>query len=152
MTPQDQIPTIESLMTTEVITVTQDAPIQRLRELMTNHSVSSIPVVDEAGELLGIVTSSDLLDGAGRETPAREVMTTRTVSLPVSVGVDEAARVMRKQRIHHVLAVRDKKVIGVISTMDLLELVATHRFVVKNQKSKPRAGSGRRRRSWKGFE
>ena len=42
-----------------------------------------------------------------------------------------AARIMRKNKIHHVVVTHEKKVVGLISSFDLLKLVEGHRFVMK---------------------
>lgn len=49
------------LMTRRVYTTTPDAPLVHAVELMTEHKIAGLPVVDEAGSVVGIVTESDLL-------------------------------------------------------------------------------------------
>jgi CBS domain-containing protein len=53
--------TIGKLMTRRVFTVTPDALVVYAAELMTDHSISGLPVVDPDGSVIGIVTESDLL-------------------------------------------------------------------------------------------
>lgn len=53
--------TIGKLMTRKVFTVTPEAPVVHVAELMTEHKIAGLPVVDEAGGVIGIVTESDLL-------------------------------------------------------------------------------------------
>ncbi len=53
--------TISKLMTRKVFTVTPDALIVHAAELMTEHKIAGLPVVDETDTLVGIVTESDLL-------------------------------------------------------------------------------------------
>lgn len=53
--------TVGKLMTRKVFTVTPDAPVVHVAELMTEHKIAGLPVVDEAGAVIGIVTESDLL-------------------------------------------------------------------------------------------
>ncbi len=53
--------TIGKLMTRKVFTVTPDAPVVHVAELMTEHKIAGLPVVDETDTLVGIVTESDLL-------------------------------------------------------------------------------------------
>jgi len=53
--------TVGKLMTTKVLTVTQDAPIVYVAELMTEHKIACLPVVETDGSVIGIVTESDLL-------------------------------------------------------------------------------------------
>lgn len=53
--------TVGKLMTRKVFTVTPDAPIVHAAEMMTEHKIAGLPVVDESGGVVGIVTESDLL-------------------------------------------------------------------------------------------
>lgn len=53
--------TIGKLMSRKVHTITPDAPVVHAAELMTEHKIASLPVVDESGRVIGIVTESDLL-------------------------------------------------------------------------------------------
>ncbi len=52
--------TIERVMSRKVLTIKPDAPILDAAEIMLNHKVSGLPVVDDTGRLLGIVTESDI--------------------------------------------------------------------------------------------
>jgi len=53
--------TIGKLMSRKVFTVTPDAPLVHAAELMTEHKIAGLPVVDEKASVVGIVTESDLL-------------------------------------------------------------------------------------------
>lgn len=53
--------TVGKVMTRKVFTVTPDAPVVHAAELMTEHKIAGLPVVDESGAVIGIVTESDLL-------------------------------------------------------------------------------------------
>jgi CBS domain-containing protein len=54
------------LMTRRVYTTTPDAPLVHAVELMTEHKIAGLPVVDEAGSVIGIVTESDMLKTLAR--------------------------------------------------------------------------------------
>ncbi len=50
------------IMTEKVVTIHPDAPVEELAELMVKRRVNPVPVVDEAGKLIGIVSRADLVD------------------------------------------------------------------------------------------
>ena len=52
--------TVEEYMTTDILTTTAGAPIRDVAELMAEHGVSHVPVVDEDDQVTGIVTATDL--------------------------------------------------------------------------------------------
>src|SRR3970040_2955476 len=52
---------VEEIMTKDVITVSPKTPIHEAAELMIDHGVSGLPVVDDAGNVVGIVSEGDLI-------------------------------------------------------------------------------------------
>src|ERR1700750_803487 len=61
----------EDIMTTDVITVVPETTIQDLAALLANHGVSGVPVVDEANNLIGLVSEGDLLHRSETGTERR---------------------------------------------------------------------------------
>jgi CBS domain-containing protein len=59
--------TVGKLMTRKVFTVTPDAPVVHVAELMTENKIAGLPVVDPEGVVIGIVTESDLLKMLARK-------------------------------------------------------------------------------------
>jgi CBS-domain-containing membrane protein len=53
---------IADIMTREVITVTPDTPIRELAQILAEKRINGVPVVDEAGTVLGVVCESDLIE------------------------------------------------------------------------------------------
>jgi len=136
---------IEDLMTDKVMCVTRQQSVGHVRSLMKQHGVHSFPVADGDGKPIGIVTATDFLRDRSDETLVGEVMTRKTYTVPRYSAPDLAARIMRNHKIHHVIVTDEQKVVGVLSSFDLLKLVENKRFVAKNQPSRPRAGRGKRR-------
>lgn len=52
--------TVERIMTRKVLTISPDAPIIKAAQTMLEHKVSGLPVVDESGKVVGIITESDI--------------------------------------------------------------------------------------------
>ncbi len=66
-------------------------------------------------------------------------MTQKVYTVPQYADPSLAARIMRKHKIHHVVVTHEKKVVGIISSFDLLKLVEEHRFVMKNAPDTPKS-------------
>lgn len=123
---------IADLMQTNVLTLEKHHTVARARKLMSEHGISTLPIVGPDQELFGIVSKTDLLDESLKEaTPISNVMTERVYAVPQYNGAEAAARVMRKHGVHHVVVTHEKKVVGILSSFDLLQLVEGHRFVMK---------------------
>ena len=60
LTADGDFPRIREVMTDYVYTIGPSEPVARAAQLMVNHTISCLPVVDEAGNMIGIVTESDL--------------------------------------------------------------------------------------------
>lgn len=138
---------VDSVMTREVVTASEDAPFKHLVMLMHEHGVSGIPIVDEEDRLTAIVTEADLLRAAGYERQARatflewlihparveeierstgelrarDVMPREVISVRPETSVAEAARVLLGSRVKR-LPVTDAegRVVGISSRGDLL--------------------------------
>ena len=83
------------------------------------------------GELKGIISSHDLVDSHNEHTPVSQIMVRDVYTIPQYNDVHQAARLMRNHRIHHVVVTHEQKVVGILSSFDLLALVEDHRFVMK---------------------
>lgn len=127
---------IADLMAKRVITATPHQSVGHVRDMMERNRVHSIPVVGREKEPLGIVTTADLARRVKDASPVSRIMSRDVIVVPAYNGVNVAARIMRKRKIHHVVVTHEKKVVGLISSFDLLKLVEGHRFVAKNAPTK----------------
>ena len=125
---------VEEIMSRSVITTEPHKSIDHVRGIMEKNKVSAVPVVNTDGEALGIVSSTDLVPELDGSSPVSKLMKVYTV--PKYDDVSIAARVMRNHHIHRVVVTHEQKVVGVLSTFDLLKLVEDHRYVAKNAPTK----------------
>lgn len=126
---------IADIMVQSVITIGPHLTFEEVKATMQRKKVHSLPVVDEEGGILGIVTTNDLVKDTSPDTKVRNFMTKRVYTVPAYNDVHIAARIMRNHHIHHVVVQHNKKIVGIISSFDLLKLVEDHRFVMKNPPS-----------------
>jgi signal-transduction protein with cAMP-binding, CBS, and nucleotidyltransferase domain len=138
---------VADIMASPVHTVTRHQTMGQLRRLLADKGVHSAPVVDPEGVLVGIVTSSDLLGDVDDRTPIGQVMIEHVQTIPEYSGVHQVARMMLNHHIHHVVVTHEKKIVGIVSSFDILRLVQDKRFVPKNpsKTSGPTAKRARRR-------
>ena len=127
---------VEDIMSRSVITTEPHKSIDHVRGMMEKNKVSAIPVVNTDGEALGIVSATDLVPELNGSSPISKLMTDKVYTVPKYDDVSIAARVMRNHHIHRVVVTHEQKVVGVLSTFDLLKLVEDHRYVAKNAPTK----------------
>ena len=142
------------IMTIEVITTTPEASVTRVAELLDAHRISGMPVVDEAGRLIGVITQSDLVQRARDlelppainffdlriflETPAgfrhrlekmlgstvKEVMTPDPKTVSPDTPVSQVAALMDRKKVHTLPVMEGGKLVGIIGKIDLVRALA----------------------------
>jgi CBS domain-containing protein len=127
-------PTVGDLMTGDPFTIRADRPLTEAAELMDTYRVSGLPVVDSQGTLVGVISQTDLLHARTTESlwnvwvglAVRHAMTSPAITVPASLPITRAARLMEDHRIHRlvVTAAPDQRPIGVLSVSDLVHAIA----------------------------
>jgi Predicted signal-transduction protein containing cAMP-binding and CBS domains len=140
------------IMTRSVISVTPDTTIVEAANIMLQRHVSGLPVVDETGKLVGIVSEGDFIRrseigtqrkhgrwlkfilGPGRSASdfvhehgrkVSEVMTTSPVTINEDTALAEIADMMEQNNIKRLPVVRGDKVVGIVTRANLLQAVAS---------------------------
>jgi CBS domain-containing protein len=131
---------VAELMQRKVKTVGSEASIADAIVSLADAHVSGMPVVDGAGNVIGVLSTTDLLtaeaevdDPVARQTlfentAVREIMTPRPYTIEPGADIREAARQMLYADVHRLFVAEGDQVIGVISTTDIVRAVATGRL------------------------
>src|SRR5436309_1957364 len=107
----DRVKRSESGMILHPITLGPDRPLREAVRLMERFRISGVPIVDDAGRLVGIITNRDLQFERELDRPLRAAMTKdRLVTAPVGTTLDEAERILAKTRIAQLAGVDAVKV------------------------------------------
>lgn len=110
-------------MTSPVITVSADASTQQVAEILIEHRISGLPVVDAAGTLLGLISEHDLLSKTG--AVVSDLMTTAVISVTVDCAADDIRHLLVDRRIRRVPVVQEGRLVGIVSRHDLVSVMAT---------------------------
>jgi len=121
----DKVKRSESGMIVDPVTIRPDRPVREALQVMERFHISGVPVVDEAGHLVGIITNRDLRFETRFEIPVSEVMTKQPlVTVPVGTTLDQAKSVLQKHRIEKLLVVdEDKHIKGLITVKDIQKAI-----------------------------
>ena len=119
----DRVKRSESGMITDPITTTQDATVEEVDALCAKYRISGLPVVDDEGRLVGIITNRDMRFVSGFErqsTFVKDVMTRENlVTAPVGVAAGEVIALFAKHRVEKLpLIDEDGKLAGLITIKD----------------------------------
>src|SRR5207244_9763582 len=113
----------ESGMIVHPVNIRPNRPVEEALLVMERYHISGVPVVDEDGHLVGIITNRDLRFETRFDIPVSEVMTRQPlVTVPVGTTLEQAKTVLQKHRIEKLL-VNDgvQRIKGLHTTMDILK-------------------------------
>lgn len=123
-------------MVESVVTVSADVTVGSARDTMLEQGVHALPVADEKGHPVGMITANDLLEKFPDDTLIARIVEPKVFVIPRYEGAHIAARIMRNHKIHHLVVTDEGTIVGIVSSFDLLKLVEEHRFTMKNAPSK----------------
>ena len=119
----------EQIMSDNLVTVTPDTTVQQAIEILLEDRISGLPVIDDNGELVGIVSEFALLaityDASVQEQPVGQHMTRDVVSVDVDEPVNKIADMCIVHRVRRLPVLRDGRLVGMISRRDVLKAVYT---------------------------
>ncbi|HEX8888391.1 MAG TPA: IMP dehydrogenase [Pyrinomonadaceae bacterium] len=121
----DKVKRSESGMIVDPVTIRPDRPVSEALAVMERYKISGVPVVDEDGHLVGIITNRDLRFETRFDISVSEVMTPQPlVTVPVGTTLDQAKAVLQKHRIEKLLVVDgDKHIKGLITVKDIQKAI-----------------------------
>ena len=111
----------EAGMVVNPITIQDDKTLADALDLMQQHKVSGIPVVNHKnGKLVGILTNRDVRFATDPKQPVRDMMTHEVISVADNITPNEARRLLHKHRIEKLVIVdKDQHCIGLITVKDM---------------------------------
>ena len=143
----------KDIMTKDVVTVSPDLPVEKLASLLWEKRISGVPVIDDDGSVLGVVTESDLIDQTKRfhiptvvtildsvifldsaekikkeinkMTGARvgDICSKKPVNINPDTPADEIASIMAEKGVHTLPVLENGKLVGVVGKADIIRIL-----------------------------
>ena len=136
---------LKEMMTKDVVTVTPDTPLREVGKLLKDKRISGVPVVDEKGVPIGIVTVtdilkilkeiyqwqqiekkatglniSDLVEKENLNKKVRDVMTKNVYTLTSDKNIGDLMNLVFSKNVHTIPIMENNKLVGVIGKRDLV--------------------------------
>ncbi len=138
------------IMTKNIFTVKPETTVKELAQLLATHNIGGAPVVDESGNLLGVVTENDLIDQNKKvhiptiinildsviylEKPGTmdkemkkiagstvaDIYSREPLTVVADTFLDEIATIMAEKNVHTLPVMQDNRLIGVIGKQDII--------------------------------
>lgn len=119
----------KDVMTEGALSIAADASVLEAARLLVNCRVSAMPVVDEGGTMVGIVSEADLMSDAEDYVTARDgrptrkvadVMTRDVIVASEDAPIERLSSLMKAHNIKRVPILRNGEVVGIVSRVDIL--------------------------------
>ena len=142
MAEVDKVKRSESGMIVEPVTLPRDAVVSDALELMATYHISGVPITDETGLLVGILTNRDLRFAPDASQPVSALMTSRDlVTAPVGTTLAEAEAILHRHKIEKLPVVdSDGRLKGLITVKDIQKRIAFPR-ATKDEQGRLRVGA-----------
>lgn len=142
----------QDIMTRNVISAPAEATVKEVTALMIQHHISAVPIVDDTGAILGLISEGDLMrrvEGAQsgakswwlsfftgssetasdfvaqRSRRAADIMSRNVDTVGPETPVAEIAHLLEKKRIKRVPVIKDGQMVGIVSRANLLQALAS---------------------------
>tara|TARA_R110001592_G_scaffold215820_2_gene469230 strand:+ start:3279 stop:3638 length:360 start_codon:yes stop_codon:yes gene_type:complete len=113
---------IEEIMTSPIAVAHPGVKIASLKDMFTRKKINAVPVLEEDGTISGIISSSDLIAVHNESLLVRDIMS-RNVHIGLKNNrVKDAAKMMVKHGVHHLVIMDDGNVVGMLSSMDVVKV------------------------------
>ncbi len=138
----DRVKRSENGMITKPITLSKGSTVYDAEELMSRYKISGLPVVEEDGKLIGIVTNRDIKYRKDMSQSVGEIMTKdRLITSPVGTTLDEAKEILLANRIEKLPIIDDKGYLKGLITIKDIDNIIHYPNACKDDKGRLRCGA-----------
>jgi predicted transcriptional regulator len=113
---------VEDLMSAPVMITRRNVKIEYLKDMFTRKGPGAVPVLEEGGAIAGIVSASDVVKCHNESLTVQDIMTDRVHIVLKNNRVKDAARIMSKNDVHHLVVMEDGNVVGILSALDIVKV------------------------------
>ena len=113
---------IGELMTINPITVKDTTSLREATRLLTSYQISGLPVIDNSGTMVGIMSEYDLLAKQGEIV--RDIMTRSVISITPETPVELVNHILTDHRIRRLPVLSEGKLVGIVSRSDIIRMMA----------------------------
>ena len=117
---------VKDVMSSPVVTATDDTPINEVAKLMERHGIGCIIISDKTGRPIGIITERDIVervvarDMQPGKIRAKEIMSAPLITIDSEKTISDAAREMSRLNIRRLGVMYKGRLVGIISSKDIL--------------------------------
>lgn len=108
-------------MVKNIVTMMGSFTVPEAIKLIDQYQVNFLPIVDDHKLFYGVVSWRDLIKSFPPKTKLYDIAQTNVWTIQEDSNCKSAANLMVEKKIHHLIVLRDKKIVGIVSSLDLLK-------------------------------
>ena len=119
--------TVENIMSTAVVCAKPGDSVLVLERLMEKMDIQCLPIINNACQCIGVISATELARlhnvkrWVGGEVQASEICSQPVIEVEPNLSIMEAVKLMLSNNIHHLIVSENDQLIGILSSMDILE-------------------------------
>ncbi len=120
---------LSEIMSTKVVSISLETSAEVCAKLMVENNIGSIVVLDQNNKALGIITKENLIKNViavnanAADVLALDMMSSPVITAPQTMTIIQAMQLMSKQKIRHLVILKEGKVAGMCSDTDIFKVV-----------------------------
>lgn len=115
---------VRDIMEKEIVTAKTKDNIQKISKILTQKKINNMPVINEKGELIGIVSEQDIIRAMESENfmkmTAKDIMTKKVFSVKENNSIEYVSKIFIERPYRRLPVTRNKKVVGTITREDII--------------------------------
>ena len=115
---------VRDIMSRPVIHLHAETPVADVAETLAQRRISAVPITDDGGAVIGLVSEYDLIAKEGKV--ARDVMTPGVISVTEDADIEDVRFLLIERRIKRVPVMSGSELVGIVSRADIVRLLALH--------------------------
>jgi len=123
---------VRDIMKKDIIAAGTEDLITEISKILTDKKMSNIPIVNQKGELVGVVSEQDIIKSMGREDfmkmTAKDIMTKDVLSVKENDCIEYVSKIFTEKPYRRLPVVRNKKVVGIITRDDIISSFMGHYY------------------------
>ena len=113
---------VEEIMSRPVVFTQKTIKVSHLKDTFNRKSINAVPVMEVDGTICGIVSSRDLVTCHDESLLVENIMSSKVHIAVLNNRVKDAAKIMVKHNVHHLVVMDDGMVVGMLSSMDIMKV------------------------------
>lgn len=126
---------IITIMEKNIVIADLEDTAESIIEILDSHKLSCVPIVDSSGNCFGVISATDFIHFYHehinpKAVRAWEICTHKIIEVSPDISMVEASELMIRNKIHHLVVIEAGKIIGIISSIDLLREYMANKIAV----------------------